>query len=193
MLFNVVFVNWILRCRQFISALCEDSELQAAIVQSCYNGAQRASDISSIIILASDNATMKPAAFSESLELFRMILQLCSLHIAEFQHAALAFTDNLMAHLMLPALVSHIHEVANELPEAACGAALTDGHETVISWIVLVWQCCEVAHDLHFAVPESLTSELALGSTVQVLLTAISAFKASEVKSVILRYDIQTQ
>eukprot|EP00892_Ulva_mutabilis_P000228 jgi/Ulvmu1/10205/UM060_0005.1 len=173
--------------RHLISALHEDEELQATMLQSCSTGMQNTSDVSAVIILASDPATMRPAALPESLALFQSVVQLCNLSNSDHGNATRNFTDNLMAHMTLPALVSHIHDVAATLPDATCAAAMADAHDTVLSWMVLLWQCCEASYGWHLALPDPLTSDQAADAVLHILLTASSSFKSAELKSMILR------
>lgn len=176
-------------CRQFVSALHENQDLQATVLQLCSAGTQGASDISTIIILAADTATMQPAALSESLSMFHTIVRLCSVFHAEHQSSTQNFIDNLMAHVMLPSLMSHIVEASQSLPEANCAADMGDGHSMVLSWIVLVWQCCEYSTSWCNALPDSVPNDAAsIRLMVNILLSTACAFKLPAVTTIMFRF-----
>lgn len=171
-----------------MSALHESPALQATVLQLCSAGAQGASNLSTIIILAADTATMRPAALSESLAMFHSIVRLCSACHTEHQSSAKTFIDNLMAHIMLPSLMSHIVEASQSLPEAQCVADMGDGHSMVLSWVVLLWQCCECAMSWCNVLSDSVPTDAAsIRLMVDILLSTASAFKVPAVMTIMFR------
>lgn len=175
-------------CRRFISSLHESPDLQATILQLCSAGTQGASDLSTVIILAADNATMQPAALSESLDVFYTIVRLCSAFDSEHHNATQTFIENLLAHVLLPSLTSHILDIFTSLPEVQWPVDITDGHTMVLSWVVLLWQCCEASVNWCNTLPAPLSMESAtIFVVVDVLLRTASAMILPEVKTIVIR------
>lgn len=158
------------------------------ILHLCSAGTQGASNLSSIIILAADTATMQPAALAESLAVFHTIAQMCSHHV-ENQNATHNFCENLMAHLTLPTLITHILDVSKDLDEVQHAVDMAHGHHTVLCWTVLVWQCCECTAIWIGKLSESLTMDCAtISDLMAVLIRVTCAIKLPEVRTLVTRY-----